>query len=861
MTYIQNHSASTRRYVPLLLLTLIAAASTIFSSPSAVKAEQLSAKPPVASIPLPELTEDFKQSPLPNVIVIGTGGTLAGKAADATSFQNYRAGTFPIADLVGQLPNKSKIADVASAQFGNKGSGAYTLADLYDLSQTVDAALAQYDGAVVTTGTDTMEEIAYFLDLTVRSEKPVVVTGAMRPWDVIGTDAPANLYNAIKLAGSGKTKSYGTVIMLNDVIQAARDVTKSNSHRMDTFNTPMLGALGYIDESNIRMYRLTNRALKAGSPEWATPFDLTTITKDKIPPVEIAYAYQDAGGGAITQFVQDGVKGIVTSGTGAGGLSSKMSAARSKAIQQGVIFVTTTRTGSGTMYGSSNGIIAGDSLNAPHARILLAVSMAFSSDFQTIKGYFETVGNQDITMKPVPAEDKEAPVWPPGIKLIASDVSQTAVTLAWPAAQDNVGVSKYRVYEAGSNLPLATVSTSVYASTGSKGKVQTSVYGSVYENVYAQRITGLNPGTLYTFSVKAVDEAGNESTALTQGVTTLSSNTDEGSSNGGSGSGSGPVTAPVQEKKELTLPAGEGGTIDFKNVTIKIPAGAAGQELKLSVQQVEDVSGLVTKEQVLLSPVFELLKNFSGSFDKPVSVTLPFEAGKLKPGQVPAVFYFDEAKKAWTLVGIGTVSGGRITVEVDHFTKFAVFGVDAPVEKPLVSFTDLAGHWSEEAVKKAAALGIVSGYPDGSFKPDGAVTRAEFTLMLMTALGPEANAPATKFADQNEIGTWAAQAIAQAVQQGAIQGYEDGTFRPGARINRAEMAVMIAGAKGLKLQGGAATGFADDGDIPAWAKGAVDAIRKQGIVEGRSGGEFAPAASATRGEAATIILKLLPGSR
>ncbi|MCY9661744.1 asparaginase [Paenibacillus chondroitinus] len=349
-----------------------------------------------AAAAIPPLS-DSRNPQLPNVIVIATGGTLAGKATDATSFQTYQAGTYLMSDLVNQLPNKDKIANVNTYQFGNKGSGSYSIGDLYDLSLAVDQALEVYDGVVVTSGTDTMEEIAYFLDLTVRSEKPVVVTGAMRPWDVIGTDGPANLYNAIKLAGSGKTKSFGTVLMLNDTIQAAREVTKTNAHRMDTFETPILGALGYIDETNISIYRATARALKAGEADWATPFDLKTITKDKLPAVEIAYAYQDAGGGAINGLVADGVKGIVTAGTGAGGISSKMSAARSNAIKQGVIFVTTTRTGSGTMYpSSSNGIIAGDSLNAQHARIMLLLSMAFSSDFNVIKGWFGTYGTQDV---------------------------------------------------------------------------------------------------------------------------------------------------------------------------------------------------------------------------------------------------------------------------------------------------------------------------------------------------------------------------------------------------------------------------------------------------------------------------------
>ncbi|RXZ82959.1 asparaginase [Paenibacillaceae bacterium] len=353
---------------------------------------------------IPPLTAEQKESLLPNVIVIATGGTLAGQAEDKTSFQNYRAGTYLMEDLVAQLPDKDKIADVATYQFGNKGSGGYLIKDLYDLSLAVDAALEIYDGAVVTTGTDTMEEISYFLDLTVRSEKPVVVTGAMRPWDVIGTDGPANLYNAIKLSGSGKTTSFGTVVMLNDVIHAAREVTKTNALRMDTFESPLLGPLGYVDEKVVRIYRAPARAFKAGTIGWKTPFDLKKITKDALPVVEIAYNYQEAGGGAIRGLVADGAKGIVTAGTGAGGISAKMSEARKEAIEKGVIFVSTTRTGSGNVYEGkpTKGIIAGDNLNAQHARMMLLLSLAFSNDYDTIRGWFQTVGTQDVALpKPI----------------------------------------------------------------------------------------------------------------------------------------------------------------------------------------------------------------------------------------------------------------------------------------------------------------------------------------------------------------------------------------------------------------------------------------------------------------------------
>lgn len=334
---------------------------------------------------------------LPKVEVIATGGTLAGKSTDETSFTTYKAGSLPIADLVAALPNKDQIAEVSTYQFGNSGSSAYTIQQLYDLSLKVDEALKTQDGVVVTSGTDTMEEIAYFLDLTVRSPKPVVVTGSMRPWTVIGTDAPANLYNAIKLAASGKTKYFGTVLMLNDEFHAAREVTKTNSYRTDTFVTPEVGALGYIDEKMIRVYRVPFRALKPAS-EWATPFDLAKISKADLAKVEIAYSYQDAGLGAISGFVANGAKGIVTAGTGAGGISKAMSEERKAAIDKGVVFVMTTRTGSGSNYSTGDGIIAGDNLNAAHARMLLLLCLSYSKDFSTVKNWFESYGYGQIEL-------------------------------------------------------------------------------------------------------------------------------------------------------------------------------------------------------------------------------------------------------------------------------------------------------------------------------------------------------------------------------------------------------------------------------------------------------------------------------
>ncbi|GIP18809.1 hypothetical protein J40TS1_44510 [Paenibacillus montaniterrae] len=388
--------------VPAVLAAALVVSMNFSAISSYVKA---ATSPASTNFEIPAVSAEHQANENPNVIVIGTGGTLAGAATngDKTSFQSYRAGTYPIQDLVDQLPGKEKIADVSTYQFGNKGSGGYTIADLYDLSLAVDQALEMYDGAVVTTGTDTMEEIAYFLDLTVQSEKPVVVTGAMRPWDVIGTDGPANLYQAIKTAASGKTEWFGTVIMLNDVIFAARDVTKSNTHRMDTFDSPMLGALGYVDDAGVRIYRAPARAVHAGTDKWSSPFDLTQISKEDLPAVEIVYNYQEAGGGAITGSVAEGAKGIVTAGTGAGGISSKLSAARATAISEHeVVFVSTSRTGSGSVYSSGNGIVSGDNLDPQHARMMLLLSLAFTNELPyadkvtKVREWFTTFGTQEV---------------------------------------------------------------------------------------------------------------------------------------------------------------------------------------------------------------------------------------------------------------------------------------------------------------------------------------------------------------------------------------------------------------------------------------------------------------------------------
>ncbi|MFC5404297.1 S-layer homology domain-containing protein, partial [Cohnella soli] len=330
---------------------------------------------------------------------------------------------------------------------------------------------------------------------------------------------------------------------------------------------------------------------------------------------------------------------------------------------------------------------------------------------------------------------------------------------------------------------------------------------------------------------------------------------------GGSGSSgaSTPIAPVTSTNGNITVPKGGMGVVSLNQlVTISIPAGASNEELKISIDAVANTQPLLTNQNKLVSQVFEILKNVSGNFSKPVTMTFAFDPSKLDDSQTVAVFYFDEVKKEWVKVAGGTIKDGKITVEVNHFTKFAVFAVSKEAApKPVIDFSDISGHWAEAAIKQAVSFGIVGGYPDGTFNPNRTVTRAEFAVMLMNTLKPQADGAELTFTDKGKIATWAQKSVAQAVQAGILTGYKDSTFRPDAEITRSEMAVMIAKALGLSVEAATATGFTDDKDIPYWAKGAVGAMKKLSIIDGKGANTFAPGNKATRAESVTVLLKML----
>ncbi len=396
-----------------------------------------------------------------------------------------------------------------------------------------------------------------------------------------------------------------------------------------------------------------------------------------------------------------------------------------------------------------------------------------------------------------------------------------------------------------------------------------------------------------TFTPQAnVSAAANVMTLQNSGVYNSAGNAGQGttesnsysvltvSATNGGGSPSGGSTAPVitpttpnnntvaESNGKITLPTGKSGVVSLgKDILISIPTGASLQELKLSIEKVSDPEALLMNKEVLASPVFEILKNFPENFSKPVKLSLTFDPASLKRNQTVAVFYYDEVKKLWMEVEAGLVKENQITVEVNHFTKYAVLVVDnnigAPVnDKPIeVNISDISGHWAEASIKQAINLGIVTGYPDGTFQPGNTVTRAEFSVILMNVLNWQESGTELSFTDTAVIGIWAKKAVSQAVQAGIIDGYENGSFRPNANMTRAEMATMIAKALKLSTKESAATSFADDKGTPAWAKSSVAALKELGIVNGIGANEFKPSAQTTRAEAVIDLINMLDQSK
>ncbi|MBO9536694.1 type II asparaginase [Herbaspirillum sp.] len=326
---------------------------------------------------------------LPNVVILATGGTIAGTGATSTTTVGYTAAKVGVDALIAAVPELKKVANVKGEQVFQIASENMNNDYWLKLAKRVNTLLAQsdVDGIVITHGTDTIEETAYFLDLVVKSKKPVVIVGAMRPSTAISADGPINLYNAVLLAGSKEAIGKGVLVTLNDQINAGREVTKTNTSTLDTFKTPELGFLGYIQGSKPFFYRQSTRKNTAD-----TPFDVSNL--DKLPQVDIVYGYANMNPIALNAFVAAGAQGIIHAGVGDGSLNNTVVPSLTEARKKGVVIVRASRVGQGIV--ARNGeadddkldFVVSDTLNAQKARILLMLALTKTTDTKEIQKMF-----------------------------------------------------------------------------------------------------------------------------------------------------------------------------------------------------------------------------------------------------------------------------------------------------------------------------------------------------------------------------------------------------------------------------------------------------------------------------------------
>lgn len=323
-----------------------------------------------------------------NIVIVGTGGTIAGAGASAINTAAYQSAVVPVDKIIASVPEISKVANVKGEQVFQIGSESFNNARLLTLAKRVSQLLKQpdVDGIVITHGTDTIEETAYFLNLTLKSDKPVVVVGSMRPGTALGADGALNLYDAVLVASNPASRGKGTLVVLNDEIHTGRDVTKTNTFKTETFRSPF-GALGYVVEGRTLFYRLPARPHTL-----QTQWDIDRI--DALPEVAVVYAYGNVNPASIDAAVRNGARAIVYAATGNGSVGEYMVEPLKAARAQGVHIVRASRTGSGVVIRNGeqpddkyDWIVTDDQL-PQKARILMALALTQTNDTKALQQIF-----------------------------------------------------------------------------------------------------------------------------------------------------------------------------------------------------------------------------------------------------------------------------------------------------------------------------------------------------------------------------------------------------------------------------------------------------------------------------------------
>jgi L-asparaginase len=312
---------------------------------------------------------------LPNVVILATGGTIAGAAATGTQ-AGYTSGAVTIDAMLAAVPGIEKLARIKGEQISNVGSQDMSFDIMLKVAKRCNELLAtdDVDGIVITHGTDTLEETAFFLNLVVKSPKPVVMVGSMRPSTAVSADGPLNLYNAVGVAIDPNARGRGVLVLMNDWIHGAHSLTKTSTTAIQTFMSPLRGLVGVASYGKNDFYN---------SPAWkhttGSEFDVAGVTA--LPRVDIIFACADMSADLIDAAVAKGAKGIVIAGVGNGNMNKAALQAAGRAAKAGVAVVRSSRVPVGSVGRNVEvdddglGLIASDELNPQKARILLSLAL------------------------------------------------------------------------------------------------------------------------------------------------------------------------------------------------------------------------------------------------------------------------------------------------------------------------------------------------------------------------------------------------------------------------------------------------------------------------------------------------------
>jgi L-asparaginase len=327
---------------------------------------------------------------LPNIVILATGGTIAGAAATGTQAA-YTSGAVTIDAMLTAVPGIKDLANIKGEQISNVGSQDMSFDIMLAVAKRCNEVLVgnSVDGVVITHGTDTMEESAFFLNLVVKSDKPVVLVGSMRPSTAVSADGPLNLYDAVAVAADPNAKGRGVLVVMNDWIHGAHSLTKTSTTAIQTFMSPIRGIVGVSAYGKNDFY---------SSPQWkhtsGSEFDITHVSK--LPRVDILYAYEDMAPDLIDASVANGTKGIVIAGVGNGNMNKSSLEAAERAAKKGVVVVRSSRVVTGTVgrnvevNDDEMGFVASDELNPQKSRILLMLALLKPRTTADLQQLFQT---------------------------------------------------------------------------------------------------------------------------------------------------------------------------------------------------------------------------------------------------------------------------------------------------------------------------------------------------------------------------------------------------------------------------------------------------------------------------------------